>query len=252
MHRSQISRIAHDDHPIAAPVDRPALVRLVEQLSPPASGRVVDLGCGSGEWLLEILRQYEGLSGDGVDLRVWPSAATTAQALGLAERVHWAEQDATAWQGGPVDLVVCVGATHAWGSLPDALVALREQLLPGGQILLGDGIWERPPSAAAQDALQAGPDDYPTLAGLVDLVAEHGFEVGYGHVSTWQEWDEYEWSWTGSLVRWALSDAPGSVGERDEALAAARDHRQAWLAGYRQQLGFVTLVLTDVAAPGRR
>lgn len=34
--------------------------------------------------------------------------------------------------------------------------------------------------------------------------------------------------------------------DRDQALSAARGHREAWLRGYRQQLGFATLVLHDV------
>ncbi len=43
----------------------------------------------------------------------------------------------------------------------------------------------------------------------------------HGHVSTLQEWDEYEWSWTGSLADWALADGRDPA-ERAEALEAAR------------------------------
>ncbi len=64
----------------------------------------------------------------------------------------------------------------------------------------------------------------------------------HGHVSSLEEWDEYEWSWTGSLADWALE--PGrDPADRDQALAAAADHRDAWLDGYRGVLGFATLVL---------
>jgi hypothetical protein len=68
--------------------------------------------------------------------------------------------------------------------------------------------------------------------------------VVHGHVSSLEEWDEYEWSWTGSLADWALE--PGrDPGDRAEALEAARAHRDAWLGGYRGVLGFATLVLVD-------
>ena len=60
------------------------------------------------------------------------------------------------------------------------------------------------PSTAAQQALGARPGDFPTLAQLVTRFGEHGFEVGYAHVSSAEEWDDYEWSWTGSLVARAL------------------------------------------------
>ena len=63
----------------------------------------------------------------------------------------------------------------------------------------------------------------------------------YAHVSDAAEWDDYEWSWTGSLTEWAL-DNPGHP-DAAGALAAAREHRDQWLRGYRGVLGFVTLVL---------
>ena len=96
----------------------------------------------------------------------------------------------------------------------------------------------------------AGPrghaEEFPDLSGLTRLTREQGYEAAHGHVSSLEEWDEYEWSWTGSLTDWALE--PGrDPADRDEALAAAAAHRDAWLDGYRGVLGFVTLVLVDSA-----
>jgi len=70
-----------------------------------------------------------------------------------------------------------------------------------------------------------------------------GWEPGYGHVSSAEEWDDYEWSWTGSLTAWALTEADEAG--RASALQIACTHREEWLAGYRGQLGFVTVVLHD-------
>ena len=67
-----------------------------------------------------------------------------------------------------------------------------------------------------------------------------GFATVYGHTSTLGVRDGYEWSWTGSLTRWALAH-PGPDG--DAAMKAAREHRGMWLNGYRGVLGFVTLLL---------
>lgn len=83
------------------------------------------------------------------------------------------------------------------------------------------------------------------MAGFVAAAQEHEFEPGYGHVSTVQEWDDYEWCWTGSLAEWALRQA-ATAADRGHALEAARAHREAWLSGYRRQLGFVTVVLNDI------
>ncbi len=66
-----------------------------------------------------------------------------------------------------------------------------------------------------------------------------------GHVvSSLQEWDAYEWSWTGSLTRWAFEHPHDS--DCNEVLRTATEHRRAWLDGYRGTLGFVTLLLAPL------
>ena len=243
--RSEIFDIAHRRHPIAAPVAPERMRDLVGWLSPPAGGRAVDLGCGEGEWLQELLLAQPGLTGAGVDHMLPATAAARTAQRGLSDRVRWIETDAATWSDGLFDVVLCVGASHAFGALGDMLTAVRRHLRPGGQALVGDTIWEGIPSAAALAALEVSAGDFPDLAGQVRTIREHGFEPSYGHTSTVAEWDDYEFSWTGSLVDWALREAP-TTGDRDQALAAAREHREGWLGGWRRQLGFATLVLHDV------
>jgi SAM-dependent methyltransferase len=251
MDRAEISRLAHTDHPIAAPVALPMVRRLLARLDPPASGRVVDLGCGAGGWLLELLEARPDLTAVGVDTNLHPDSEIRAAERGVGDRLTWVETDAATWAGtdlSPQDAVICVGSSHAFGGLHGTLDALRRHLRPGGRALLGDAVWERAPSTAAQQALGARPGDFPTLAQLVDTFGEHGFEVGYAHVSSAEEWDDYEWSWTGSLVARALGD-DRSADDREQLLRAARTHRREWVEGYRGELGFVTAVLHDVGTP---
>lgn len=245
MDRSQIFDIAHRHHPIAAPVAPQKLHDLLGWLNPPPGGRAVDLGCGEGEWLQQLLIAQPGLTGVGVDHMLPAATAERTAQRKLSDRVRWTEADAATWSDGRFDVVLCVGASHAFGGLEDMLAAVRQHLRPGGQALIGDTIWEGTPSAAALAVLEASPEDFPDLAGLVQASREHGFEPSYGHASTLAEWDDYEFSWTGSLVAWALREAP-TTEDRDQALAAAREHRDAWLNGWRRQLGFATLVLHDV------
>ncbi len=67
------------------------------------------------------------------------------------------------------------------------------------------------------------------------------------HVSSSEEWDDYEWSWTGTLGAWAM-DHPDDPDAAD-AVELARTHHKAWLHGYRGVLGFVCLVLTETPQP---
>jgi len=83
--------------------------------------------------------------------------------------------------------------------------------------------------------------------GVVAEVQAHGFEPGFGHISTAAESDRHEWSWTGALAAWAVDEGRA---DRDAALDLARTHRREWLDGYRGQLGFRTVVLHDLRTAG--
>lgn len=248
MDRDLISSVAHRWHPLAAPLSNSSVRTLLQRSGIRPGDRVLDLGCGHGAWLVHLLEEHPGVTAVGVDRS--PTALASARAAtsdGVADRVEWVHTDATAWHGGRFDLVLCVGASHAFGGLTGTLTAVRQHLVPGGRTIVGDGIWDVPPSPRALAALEAGEDEFTDAAGLVAAAREEGFEPSYGHISTLAEWDEYEWSWTGSLTQWALAEAP-TTAERQEALRAAAEHRTAWLDGYRGELGFATVVLHDVAA----
>ncbi len=246
MDRSQLSHLAHRHHPISAPVSAPRAGALLRRLPLPDGGRVLDLGCGQGEWLLALLDQRPDITATGVDTsQVALSAAQqSADDRGFGDRVTWELADAATWNPTVTyDAVLSVGASHALGGLPQTLRALRDLTAPAGHALLGDGFWEVPPSTAAQDALGMTGNDMPDLPGLVDQVVAAGWLPITGHTSTTDEWDDYEWAWTGSLTQYAVQQPPGDQ-DAQQALAAATAHRTAWLRGYRHQYGFATLVLT--------
>jgi len=244
MDRRQLSTLAHQHHPIAAPLSEASVRRLLDRALPRGDERVLDLGCGEAGWLLRALSGRPLARAEGVDLS--PTALAAARdavaRAGLRDRLLLHERDAAGFSAPhPFDLVLDVGATHAFGGLTPALRAAHAHLAPQGRVLVGEGFWEREPDRAALDALDASADDYDDLATTVERVTADGWTPVYGHVSTPAEWDDYEWSWTGSLAEWALDhpDRPGSGTARETAAA----HRDGWLGGYRGTLGFVTLLL---------
>ncbi|MFF9869898.1 SAM-dependent methyltransferase [Streptomyces sp. NPDC013953] len=240
MDREQISRRAHADHPIAAPLDDASVRRLLEQSLPRGDERVLDLGCGGGEWLLRALSAHPRTRAVGVDLArsSLARARRTALQLGVEERLVLHHQDAADFAAPHAfDLVLCVGATHAFGGLLPTLEAARKHLAPGGRVLVGDGFWEREPSSEAVELL----GDLTDLPTTLDRVVADGWTPVHGHVSTRRELDDYEWAWTGSLASWAL-DHPGDP-DSPQALEAATVHRDQWLRVHRDVLGFVCLVL---------
>ena len=244
MDRQKLSTIAHTTHPLAAPVSEANATRLLRRAACPPDARLLDLGCGEAAWLLAALDVYPRASAVGVDLSApaLERAQRAAEKRGLADRLSLRQTDAKRFTADPFhDLVLCVGSTHAFGGLVSTLDILRGHVRTGGIALVGEGFWTRPPDEAALRGLSATAEEFSDLAGLVDTVEAAGWSPIYAHVSEEGEWDDYEWSWVGSLTQWAL-DNP-SHPEAGEALAAAREHRDGWLGGYRGTLGFACLLL---------
>ncbi|HEY4418098.1 MAG TPA: class I SAM-dependent methyltransferase, partial [Pseudonocardia sp.] len=218
--------------------------RLLEHGIRPDAERVLDLGCGGGEWLLRALATHPSLRAEGVDIgtAALAQAREAAITMGVDKRLTLHHHDAAGFTSThSFDLVLSVGATHAFGGLLPTLAAARRHLAPGGCVLIGEGFWEREPSHEAVEML----GDFTDLATTVERVAADGWTPLHGHVSTRQELDDYEWAWTGSLARWALDHRADP--DSSPALAAATTHRSGWLRGYRGTWGFIALVLRSTA-----
>ncbi|MFF8370161.1 SAM-dependent methyltransferase [Streptomyces lydicus] len=244
MNREQMSRIAHTGHPIKAPLDDESVRRLLARGTPRGDERLLDLGCGSAEWLLRALATRPQLHAVGVDISedALAQARGTADRRGLGERLvlhHGAAADFVS--PGPFDLVLSVGAAHAFGGLLPTLAAARAHLAPGGAVLVGDGFWAHPPSPEAVEML----GDFTDLATTVDRVVADGWTPVHGHVSTRHELDAYEWACWGDLAAWGLDRAGDPDGAQALAMAATR--RSEWLRSYRDTWGFVTLLLRRTA-----
>ncbi len=243
-----LSLIAHTDHPVAGPLADESVDSLLRRVRLPRAARILDLGCGQAAWLIRALAMHPDASAEGVDVSrpALERAEEHIAELGLSDRIRVRECDAAQVQvPEPVHLAMCVGSTHAFGGMITSLKYLRPHLRPDGLALVGDGFWEQRPHDAALTSLGSQPDEYDDLPTTVDKVIGSGWIPVYGHVSAQSEWDDYEWSWCGSLARWALDnrEKPGAA----EAASAAEAHREAWLRGYRGVLGFVTLLLRPTA-----
>jgi SAM-dependent methyltransferase len=242
--RQRLSSIAHSRHPIAAPVSGVNVNRLLRRAGREPTARILDLGCGDAAWAMQALAHYPDGHADGVDLNpfVLERAAVAAEGRGLADRLTLHERDARTYvPDGDYDLVLCVGATHIFDGFAGTLRQAGRHVNADGILLVGEGFWQVPPTPAALAALDVKPGDHTDLAGLVDAAEQDGWTPVYAHVSDTEEWNDYEWSWVGSLTGWGL-DNPGHP-DAAEVLDVARSHRDGWLRGYRDVLGFATLVL---------
>lgn len=247
MNRDRLSALAHLNHPVAAPLSDAAVENLLQRVAAREPRRILDIGCGSAQWLVRLLELVPSATGVGVDLST--DATTAAVALadsrGVSDRIDIRCQDASALGDERYDALLCIGSTHALGGLQPTLRALHARADEGGTMLVGDGFWEQPPQQAALDSLGASPDEFPSYAELAALVESSGWAPLHIHLSTQAEWDDYEWSWVSTLSGWARRHPEDP--DAADAAAFARQHQEQWLSGYRGTLGFATIVAEKIS-----
>ncbi len=112
-------------------------------------------GLRLGELLMRAVEAGgPGTTGVGVDRdeQVLARARPLATTRGLDGRVHFVCAESATWDQ-RADRMLCVGASHAWAGVEQALQALARLVRPGGRVLFGEGCWERSPTAAAAASL---------------------------------------------------------------------------------------------------
>jgi Methyltransferase domain len=219
-----------------APLGWARAARLVGRVCAGDPATLVDLGCGRGALLLDLLAALPAATGTGVDRDEQALAAASAEAerRGLAARARFVAGEAAAWPG-RADTVVCIGSTHALGGMPGVLAAADRA---GAELaVVADGAWVAPPSPWCLAHLGDLPAGLDAVASLVEGC---GWRVEETDLSTLDEWDDFEGGWCAGVrsVR-----TPGALAFAAEREAQYREH-------YRGVLGFGWVVA--VRAPGTR
>lgn len=143
--------------------------------------RVLDAGCATGDWSLELaaLRSRWTIVGVDVNPRAIAAARWASRRLGL-ERVSFQEADFMSFEtAAPFDVVLSVASAHYLaesGRGHDLFAQFRRWLAPGGRlVLLG------PRASGEAGYLRRLPRGAPhpvfTRDGLVELCAGSGLEV---------------------------------------------------------------------------
>jgi cyclopropane fatty-acyl-phospholipid synthase-like methyltransferase len=223
--------------------------RLAADLAARGPARVVDYGCGWGELLLRVLAAAPGANGVGIDTD-GPDIARgreNAAKRGLAGRVTFIEGPA-AEHASPADVIISCGAYHAFGTIPEALRALRPLVKPAGRLLFGAEIWDRTPTDEQLASMWPGitVDDCLYLPGLVEAATAEGFRPLRIETATRGEWEEFESGYAAGAEEWLLANAGHP--EAGQVRANLDRHRSIWLRGHRDVLGFAYLTL---GVPGR-
>ncbi len=208
-----------------APMSSARAGLLVESLTAHA-GDVLDLGCGEGALALAIAAADDTRVVRGVDID--PAAIDRcrdrAVERGLADRARFDVADGADITDG-ADHVVCIGASHIFGSEQAALAALFP--LTRRSAIVGLGIWASSPTAELEAVFGELPRGLGSAVAMAEAV---GWAVDEADVSTLDEWDHFEQSWTDAVERVGTTEARSFAAERREEYQAYRGVLDfAWL-----------------------
>jgi len=217
-----------------------ALVSEIAELTP---GRVLDVGCGCGEVLIRLGERYP-IRGTGIDVSGDFLAEAQKRAVGRAaeSKIDFKVADAKTYLVEPasLDLVMCLGATHAFGLGCSAYRNAIEQMIPwvkpGGFLLVADGYMKQPASTEYRKLLgDSLPDEMTHAANL-----STGKDLGLVPLAAWtsseEEWDEFEWTYQRIVVRNAV------MNPNDPEAMSKLSRRHEWMDAYlrwgRDTLGY--------------
>ncbi len=149
---------------------------LPEQSDPTIFRRVLDVGCGGGDWLIETAKAYPAISlliGVDANERLIAYARTQAAAQQVSDRVEFHTMDALRMLEFPTEYFDLVNQRFAWSFLrtwewPHLLHEYKRVTRPGGVIRITEA-----------DIIQGFEETYPALSRLSQLLLHAFHQAGH-------------------------------------------------------------------------
>lgn len=232
--------ITHAEHEICNPTSLAKMARLVQLLRLSPGAKVLELACGKGELLAQLVEAY-GVSAVGVDLSSYCIRDAKAR---LAERAPEANVTLLEMDGADYepdepqsfDLTVCLGASWIFDGHRGTLAALQEMTRPGGQIVVGEPYWRKEPEAAYLEMAGMEQKTFGTHYENVVTGQDLGLNLLYTLVSNADEWDRYEGLQWYASERYARNNPDDA--DVPELLSRQRKQQEEYLRYGRETLGW--------------
>ena len=125
------------NHLMSLGLDRGWRRKAVEALAPQGGGRYLDVGCGTGDVALEILRRCPGASVVGIDaaLGMLKVAAAKLEGAGSAA-LQAGDATALAFRDGAFEGVISAFCIRNVADRAMAFAEMRRVLVPGGRVVI--------------------------------------------------------------------------------------------------------------------
>jgi len=238
----KLMHILHGKQLIMNPMRSEKLDRFCRALNPPRNGRVIDIGCGKGEFLHRLHALY-GITGVGIDKSPYCIEDCRRQ---KRARAHHADIEYLLMDGKDYeateefDIASCMGASWIWGGIRGTLAALSELTRPGGLVVLGEPHWLREPEEEYLRLEGFKRGDYHTHRENALMGDELGLTCVYTMASDLEDWDGYETPHWRAAAEY--SDSHPDDPDLPEIMESTKKYRETYLRYGRDTVGWCLYV----------
>jgi SAM-dependent methyltransferase len=227
----KFTTIAHMGRRFLVPIFPDQADLLLNQLNLTIEDKIVDFGCGKGEFLIRAAEQF-GCESLGIDKNPTFSfeANYAAENRKVSELVKFDQADANKVykELSEFSVGICTGATHSLNGFDRALQIFNEVLSIGGRILIAEGIWNNPPENEYLELLGCNVEDLNTHEENQRILQGNGFKPLFCYESSIEEWDDYEGAYAASVFDY-VKEYPDDVDN-----PAILSRIQTWNDGYQK------------------
>ncbi len=242
--------IGHERHVVCNPLSEAKIDEVIDLLALPEKARVLDIGCGKGEFLVRTAARWR-CSAVGVDISPYfvSDARAKVKSANLEAAIEIIEGNASQYEAESCsfDAAVCLGASWIWGGFEGTLRALGAWTKPGGLIVAGEPFWRRTPSPHYLNAAKLSESTFSSHIGNVQIGIEQGLGLLHAVVSSHDDWDRYEgYQWYAAEQHARRFRGDPDIPELMNRMREARDNYLRW---GRDEVGWaVYLFLKEPAA----
>ena len=232
--------ITHSGHLLCNPLNEEKLDRLVDLIRLEPASRVLEIAAGKGEFLARLAEKYN-VSGVAVDLSPFcvAEAREKLRARAPESEITVLEMDGAEYQPeapASFDLAACLGGSWIFGGHEGTLAALKEMVVPGGVIAVGEPFWLQEPAPEYLQAVGWERETFGSHYANVQTGEALGLELEYAMVSSHDDWDWYEGLQWHAAARYARNhpDDPDLQTLRERVA----ESREVYLKWGRETLGW--------------
>ena len=226
--RHHVSAAAHESVPHANPLSVTQMAELADWATRRQPSGAIDIGCGPGSFSV-ALASRTSVNVRAIDLNpaFIERGKSTARGAILAGKIEFLERALQEDEGGPFDLVVCIGSSGAMGTPREALLRCKRLLAFNGTLVFAELVWTTQPSEEFLAFLGIDSAYYWLQSGGEQVFAQRGLSLDHQCEASRESWEKYELAVLDGRLKLAASLA-------DDAGESVRSRARVWYANFEK------------------